>query len=199
MSVAPAAAGVPSPGRGLLRLALIGLCAVGLWQAASAAAIPVKAVVAQVLLDRAFDRSLATHRPERPWPWADMAPVARLRFERLGVERMVIDTGSGQAMAFGPTLLPGTAPIGAPGTAVIAAHRDTHFEMLKEVRVGDVIAVEGRDGDVHRFRVTRAEVARWDRFAAVASGPAQLALTTCYPFGATEHGPLRYVVRAVAA
>jgi sortase A len=181
-----------------VRAGLIALCAIGLFQAVSAAIIPAKAVVAQLLLERAFDRSVASHQPERPWPWADMAPAAKLSVERLGVERIVIDTGSGQALAFGPTLLPGAAPIGAQGTAVIAAHRDTHFEFLQQVRAGDVIPVAGIDGVTHRYRVTGSEVVRWDRFAVRPSGAPALALATCYPFGANYHGPLRYVVHAVA-
>ena len=127
-----------------------------------------------------------------------MAPAARLSVDRLGVDRIVIDTGSGQAMAFGPTLLPGAAAIGASGTAVIAAHRDTHFEFLRQVRTGDLISIEGIDGITHRYRVTGSEVVRWDRFAVRPSGAPALALATCYPFGASYHGPLRYVVHAVA-
>jgi sortase A len=161
--------------------------------------IPAKAVVAQMLLERAFDRSVASHRTERPWPWADMAPVARLSVTRLGVDRIVLDTGSGQAMAFGPTLLPGGARIGGQGTAVIAAHRDTHFEFLKDVRPGDMVAIEGIDGATHRYRVTGSRIVRWDRFATPPAGAGAIALTTCYPFGATYHGPLRYVVHAVEA
>jgi sortase A len=139
-----------------------------------------------------------------------MAPAARLAIPRLGVDRIVLDTGSGQAMAFGPTLLPGAARLGEPGTAVIAAHRDTHFAVLKDVRRGDTIALQGIDGTRHRYRVTGAEIVRWDRFALPDDdggdggedagddgGASRLALATCYPFDAVEHGPLRYVVHAV--
>jgi sortase A len=160
--------------------------------------IPAKAVVAQILLERAFDRGVALHRPVKPWPWADMAPVARIALPRLGVDRIVLNTGSGQAMAFGPTLLPDAAGIGEPGTTVIAAHRDTHFRFLKNVRKGDVIDLEGLDGINHRYVVTGAEIVRWDRFAIPDAPGKRLALATCYPFGAIHHGPLRYIVQAVA-
>lgn len=174
-----------------------GLAAAGLWQAASAAIIPAKALIAQILLDRAFDRSLALHRPVKPWPWADMAPVARLSIPRLGVEAVALDSGSGQALAFGPTLLPGTAMPGERGTSVIAAHRDTHFQELGRIREGDVILVEGLDGRATAYRVDGTEVTRWDRFAVSASrSTARLALVTCYPFGAASRGPHRFVVHA---
>jgi sortase A len=195
------AAAVLSPGHafgcGLVRIALIGLCGFGLALVAAGALIPVKAALAQLLLERAFDRSLALHQPQKPWPWADMAPVARLGFPRQGTDRIILDTGSGQAMAFAPTLLPGGARLGDPGTAVIAAHRDTHFRMLENVRAGDPIVVQTLDGVVRRYRVTGHEVVTWNRFAIPLGDERALALATCYPFGASEHGPLRYVVHAV--
>ena len=85
-------------------LAFAGIAAFGLFEAASAAIIPAKAVVAQVLLERAFELSVATHRPVKPWPWADMAPVARISIPRLGLREVALDSGSGQALAFGPTV-----------------------------------------------------------------------------------------------
>jgi sortase A len=185
--------------RGLTRLALLALGVVGLIEFASGAVIPVKAVVAQILLERAFERSVSTHQPQRPWSWADMAPVAKLTIPRLGVSRIVIDTGSGQAMAFGPTLLPGSAALDEPGTSVIAAHRDTHFRFLKDARRGDVILVEGLDGVTRRYRITGSRVVRWDGFAVSADrSTRRLALTTCYPFGSRVHGPWRYVIYADA-
>lgn len=151
------------------------------------------------MLERAFNRSIATRSPQKPWPWADMAPIARVSIKRLGVDRIVLDTGSGQAMAFGPTLLGGAARLGAPGVAVLAAHRDTHFRFLEQVRAGDVIDVEALDGGVSHYRVTGATVVRWDRFTVADTSSSQLALSTCYPFGAVTRGPLRYVVYAEAA
>lgn len=184
-------------GRHAVLMLSVALCVAGAAQLAAGALIPAKAVVAQLLLQRAFDRSVATHRPQRPWGWADMAPVARLRVPRLDLDRIVLDSGSGQAMAFGPTVLPGGAAIGGRGTTVIAAHRDTHFRFLAAVVRGDVITLQGVDGRINRYRVTGMAVVRWDRFAITADPAAHgLALSTCYPFGAIGHGPLRYVVQA---
>jgi len=184
-------------GRGLTHAALITLCFAGLVRIVQGAIIPAKAAVAQILLERAFDRSVSAHAPQKPWPWADMAPVARLIVPRLGIDRIVLDTGSGQAMAFAPTLLPGGARLGETGTAVIAAHRDTHFRFLEKMRIGDRIKAKGTDGRTHRYRVTSAAVVRWDRFAVPHDGE-MLVLATCYPFGAAHRGPLRYVLFAAA-
>ncbi|MEA3054169.1 MAG: sortase [Sphingomonadales bacterium] len=176
----------------LLRLPFLLLIAAGLALAAQGAWIPAKAWAAQVLLDRAFTRGLAQREPVKAWPWADAAPVARISVPRLAVSEIVLSGGSGEALAFGPTHLPASAAIGGRGTAVFAAHRDTHFLFLAQVRPGDEVRVETVDGRAYRYRVAGARVVRRDSYAP--SG--DLALVTCWPFGATEHGPLRYVVTA---
>jgi sortase A len=186
---------LPRAGEGfqsLLRLPFLLLIAAGLCLAARGALIPAKAWAAQLLLDRAFAAGLARHEPVKAWPWADAAPVARISVPRLGVSEIVLSGGSGEALAFGPTHLPASAAIGARGTAVFAAHRDTHFRFLKHVRPGDELRVETLDGRAFRYRVTGGRVVRRDLYAPAGD----LALVTCWPFGATGHGPLRYVVSA---
>ncbi len=184
-------------GRGLLMLLLTGLCLAGMGEIGRGLYVPAKAMVAQVLLDRAFERSLATHAPQKPWAWADMAPVARISAPRLGVTRVVLGSGSGQAMAFGPTLLPGAAAFGQPGTAVVAAHRDTHFSFLRDLHKGDVITVQTREGLQRRYRVIGSDVVRWDGYAVpeLVAGE-RLDLVTCWPFDAVRRGPWRYILHA---
>ncbi|MFW8121104.1 hypothetical protein, partial [Klebsiella pneumoniae] len=56
-----------------LAFALIGLILFG-----QGAYIHGKALLAQVLLERAFARTIATGQPVKPWSWADTWPVARI-------------------------------------------------------------------------------------------------------------------------
>lgn len=166
------------------------LFAQGLW-------IPAKAALAQVLLDRAFEASLATGRPVKPWPWADTWPVARITFPRLDRAVIVLDGASGQALAFGPGHVAGTPQAGDRGTAVYAAHRDTHFALLGRLRTGDEIQVQRIDGRQARFRVAAAQVVRWDASGVDPRAPGRaLALATCWPLDARARGPLRYLVWA---
>lgn len=176
-----------------LRLALVLLIGAGAVLAGKGALIPAKAWVAQLLLERAFAEGLETGRPVKAWAWADSAPLARLSLPRLGASDIVLSGGSGEALAFGPAHLPASAPIGGPGTAVLAAHRDTHFRVLEHVRPGDEIRLETLDGRRLRYRVAGAQVVRRDSYAPAGD----LALVTCWPFGASERGPLRYVVTAL--
>lgn len=183
--------------RGLARLPFLALAALGLALIGQGAIIPAKAWLAQILLERAFAQSLAAREPVRAWPWADAVPVAKIRVPRLGVEEIVLSGGSGEAMAFGPTLLPASGRLGERGTAVFAAHRDTHFRFMKDVRPGDLIEVEEINGRTTRYHAGEGIVVRYngygiDRHATTPS----IAMVTCWPLGATEHGPLRYVIRA---
>lgn len=159
--------------------------------------IHIKAQVAQVMLERAFAQSLSTGTQVKAWTWADTWPVAKLRVERLGEEAIVLQGASGEALAFGPALLNETARPGERGTSVIAAHRDTHFEFLKDVIAGDVVSVTRSDGLTFQYRVTDTRVVDWrasgiDRHAAGFN----LVLSTCYPFDGVQQGDQRYLVEA---
>lgn len=173
-------------------LGLVGLVLVG-----QGAWIYAKALLAQVLLERAFAATLAGGAVVKPWPWADTWPVARVELPRLGAGAVVLHGSSGQALAFGPGHVPATPAAGEDGTAVFAAHRDTHFAFLRDVRIGDDILVTRADGVRLRFRVDRTAVVRWDisGIDAQADGRA-LVLATCWPFEAKTPGPERYVVHA---
>ncbi len=161
--------------------------------------IHAKAILAQVLLDRAFAQSLATGKTIKPWSWADTWPVARIELPRLRESAIVLAGSSGQALAFGPGHVEQTPAAGEPGTAIYAAHRDTHFSFLGRVKVGDEIRVTRRDGVRITFRVTRTAIAPWDApgIDPYASGR-HLVLSTCWPLDAKTDGPLRYLVFAEA-
>jgi len=170
-------------------LGLVLLCQ-GVW-------IHAKALLAQVLLERAFAASLATRHMVKPWPWADTWPVARIEVPRLGRRVIALHGSSGQALAFGPGHVERTPDAGDPGTAVYAAHRDTHFAFLGDVKKGDEIRVTRVDGAAFHFRVTGMSVARWDASGIDAHADGrQLILSTCWPLDAKVSGPLRYLVHA---
>ncbi len=179
-----------------------GLLGFAAWQLGGAAWIHGKAVVAQVLLERSWEasrdgESIAT---AKPWPWADTAPVARLRLPGHGIDQIVLAGASGRTLAFGPGHLTGTALPGEPGHSVVSAHRDTHFAFLKDVETGDLVELERPDGTAVRYRVTREEIvdSRNARFSDSPGTPV-VSLVTCYPFDAVNpSGPLRYVVTAFA-
>lgn len=184
-----------------LRLAGWGLLAAGIVTLGLALKMPAKAALGYYLLDRAWAETLAAGpaaAPVRPWPGADMAPVARIAFPTLDAERVVLDTASGEAMAWGAGHVQGTAAPGKPGVAGIAAHRDSHFALLAQLGPGDDVMLETRNGETQRYRVEGAQVvdARHWRFPALFEGPEVLALLTCWPVDALVPGDERLVVYA---
>src|SRR5580693_8054947 len=134
---------------------------VGVWLIGDALYIHAKAALAQVLLERAFAAEVASGTVVKPWSWADTWPVARIEVPRLAAHAIALAGGTGQALAFGPGHVERTPDAGEPGTAVYAAHRDTHFAFLGEVTAGDEIVVTRRDGATSRFRVSHTQVVRW--------------------------------------
>jgi sortase A len=156
-----------------------------------------KAQLAQQLLERAFSQTLITGKPVKAWSWADTWPVAQISVDRIGAKAIVLQGASGEALAFGPALLNETSRPGTRGTSVMAAHRDTHFAFLQDVKVGDVIKVKRDDGLEFMYRATNMRVvdannSGIDRHAA----GFHLVLSTCYPFDAITSGRQRYLVEA---
>jgi sortase A len=159
--------------------------------------IHAKAMLAQVLLQHAFAETIATGHAVKPWPWADTWPEARITVARIRASAIVLAGSSGQALAFGPGHVERTADAGEPGVAVYAAHRDTHFRFLKDVAVGDEIDVTRHDGKTFRYRADGFSIVRFDRSGIdPLAGGHELVLTTCWPFDAITHGPMRYVLHA---
>ena len=175
-----------------LALALAGLILFG-----HGGYIHAKAVLAQVLLDRAFTESIATHQPVKPWSWADTWPVARIEVKRLNASAIALAGSSGQALAFGPGHVELTPDAGERGVAVYSAHRDTHFRFLRDVVVGDEIDVTRGDGKTFHYRADATAVVRYDQSGIdPQTGGYELVLTTCWPFDALTPGPERYILHA---
>ncbi len=179
-------------------IVLLGLAGVTL--TGQGAYIHAKAMLAQVLLHRAFNATIATGRDVKPWSWADTWPVARIDLPRLGAHAIVLAGSSGQALAFGPGHVEATPAAGEPGVAVYSAHRDTHFRFLKDVAVGDEIRITRRDGQTFAYRVAQTSVVRHDQSGIDPLAPGHhLVLSTCWPLDAVTPGPLRYLVYAEMA
>ena len=161
----------------------------GLW-------IPAKAVVAQHLLHRAWEKTLLSSKNVKPWPWADTWPVGRLQNERLGIDQIVLEGESGEVLAFGPGHLPGSTLPGGKGHTILAGHRDTNFRFLQNLIPGDILILVGKKGKM-AYEVVATEIENAKRLYFDGGERGVLTLITCYPFDAfTVGGSLRYVVSA---
>ena len=180
--------------RGVLALSLAGLLGLAGW----ASWLDGKAWLAQHLIAHAWQTTLEQGEPQRPWPWADTWPVAQLTTPA-GKTLYVLESTSGEALAFGPGRLAGG--IGSDQALTLAGHRDTHFAFLETLNPVQPLAVQLADGSQKHFQISRQQVINSQHHPLhIPRDDQQLILITCYPFGAlTPGGPLRYVVTATSA
>jgi sortase A len=185
--------------RSWIRFLLVGLFLRGFWQVAEGSWIYAKAKLAQCMLQRAWSRTLAGDSAVKPWPWADMYPVAKLTVPSMALELIVLNGASGRTLAFGPGYVEASAFPGSTGTTVLTGHRDTHFRFLKRLRQGDEVVIHTVHGTSEPYLVQGGEIVD-ARTASIrlTEGTDHLLLVTCYPFDSVvAGGPLRYVITAL--
>lgn len=161
--------------------------------------IKLKASLAEWLIGATWMSREAGQEPDKPWPWADIRVVARLSVPGRGISRFVMEDASGESLAFGPGSMMANQPPGGQSYSLIAGHRDTHFQFLSELEVGDVLEIDNYLGERSQYRVHSTRVLNVEQENLYIDPDALgLTLVTCWPFGAlVAGGPLRFLVEAV--
>ncbi len=173
------------------------LLTISLWAFGQAGYIKAKAILAQYLLEDAWQQTLTDGQAHKPWDWADTFPVAKLQVPSRNIEQLVLSGASGRNLAFGPGHLLSSSSPEQEGHTILGGHRDTHFEFLQYLKAGDKISVQDKHGVIHQYIVTQIEVHNIETDQIQDRGINQLTLVTCYPFNTLEvGGPLRYLVHA---
>ncbi|MBD3868926.1 MAG: class GN sortase [Acidobacteria bacterium] len=152
-----------------------------------------KAALARVRIRQAFGLHLADGRSHPPWPWADMAPVARLDFPGRGIRRYVLTGGTGESLAFDVGHIHGTSFPNRPGNCVVTGHRDGRFAFLERLTPGDLVVVR-TFGSTREYRVDSGTVVSAGDTTVLANDGDRLTLVTCWPFDGLTRSTLRYVV-----
>jgi sortase A len=189
------------PRRSRLAAAMItALIALGVAGLAHATWVHAKALAGQWLLSRAWSETQRAGRDVKPWPWADLHPVARLTAPAHGVDVLVVEGANGRALAWAPGHAERSPLPGRAGNAVITGHRDTHFAFLRSLARGDALVVEDALGARTTYRVREARIADYRSLRVPAGERSRmLTLVTCWPFdGVQPDTPWRYVVLAEA-
>ena len=135
-------------------------------------------------------------KPKSQAPPADPNLVGSLLIPRIGVNAVVMKGDDARTLDRAAGLIPGTALPGKPGNVGVAAHRDTFFRGLRDIRGQDEILFRTPHGE-YRYRVDSLRVVRPDDVAVLKPTPyGALTLVTCYPFGYIGHAPKRFIVQA---
>ena len=124
------------------------------------------------------------------------ALVGRIEVRRLGLSAMVVEGTTAAALRRAAGHIAGTGMPGVAGNVGIAAHRDTFFRPLRNIRKNDVVTLTTVNAE-YRYRVVSTKVVDpGDVSVLNASDHEILTLVTCYPFYFVGSAPNRFIVRA---
>jgi len=122
--------------------------------------------------------------------------VGRIEVQRLGLSVAVVEGSDEATLAKAAGHIEGTSLPGEDGNVGIAAHRDTFFRPLRNIRENDIIRVTTPNGS-YRYRVISMGVVTPETVSVLKSDGGQvLTLVTCYPFTFIGSAPDRFIVRA---
>lgn len=126
-------------------------------------------------------------------------PLAVLRIDRLHLEAPVLEGTDDMTLNRGLGRIEGTAQFGENGNVGIAGHRDSFFRSLRDIKLGDRIALEV-PGKTETYIVDKVEIVDPRNVSVLRpdSKPA-VTLVTCYPFYYIGSAPKRYIVHATLA
>jgi sortase A len=151
-----------------------------------------------VLLDRWIFQLRATQTLEHPQtdqPASDSL-FGRIEIPRLGLSVAVAEGTDDATLRRAVGHVSGTASPGQPGNIGIAAHRDTFFRPLRNIRRHDIVTLTTLRGE-YRYQVLSTKIVAPDDVGVLNSdGNEILTLVTCYPFYFIGSAPKRFIVRA---
>ena len=123
-------------------------------------------------------------------------PVGRIEIPRLHLSVMILEGASPMILRVAAGHINGTALPGTKGNIGIAAHRDTFFRPLREVRGGDKVLITTSYG-TFRYAVDAIEIVDPTAVQVLRqTRDPQLTLVTCYPFTYVGSAPKRFIVHA---
>jgi sortase A len=126
----------------------------------------------------------------------EMSPIGNLEIPRVHISAMVAEGTSRSVLSRAVGHVSGTALPGQSGNITLAAHRDTFFRNLHDVRSGDLIDLK-EPGHEYRYRVRfTAVVGPEDTWVLEPTSKETLTLVTCYPFHFIGPAPDRFIIRA---
>ncbi|MFV2061632.1 MAG: class GN sortase, partial [Gammaproteobacteria bacterium] len=181
-----------------VKLFLILLLLLSVQQLGQGGYIYAKAILAQYLIESAWDKTLQGESHVKPWSWADTWPVAKLTVNSTNTTLYILAGDNGRTLAFGPGYRFGTDLPGVDGTSIISGHRDTHFAFLRNIKIEDEIEIQNTKGEIIKYRVNNTEIVSVDDALFIDQGQSsKITLVTCYPFDTIlTGGKLRYIVSA---
>ncbi len=123
-------------------------------------------------------------------------PVGRLEIPRLHLSVVVLQGDTPKILRIAAGHIDGTALPGVTGNVGIAAHRDSFFRPLRNIRDGDSVLVITSYGTFHYLVYATEIVKPTDVQVLQPTSGRELTLITCYPFTYIGAAPKRFVIHA---
>jgi sortase A len=122
--------------------------------------------------------------------------IGRIEIPRLGVSVIVVEGTEKSDLRHAAGHIVGTGFPGQAGNIGVAAHRDTFFRPLRNIKRDDLITLTTLRGE-YRYRVVSTKVVDpYDIAVLNPDGTEILTLVTCYPFYFVGSAPNRFIIRA---
>ena len=148
---------------------------------------------------RELDQSLSRKAsiPAAPIVIPDGGLIGRVEIPKLHLSAVVFQGSDSSVLDHGIGHVDSTALPGQPGNVVLAAHRDTFFRSLRNIRKGDLVTVTTESGP-RNYEVSSTEIVKPTEVSVLnPTAEPTLTLITCYPFYYVGHAPKRFIVRAL--
>jgi sortase A len=179
----------------VVALASLGFCSVAYGSAAIHQARQ-KAVLEALRANAAAPASLASASQASNSKVANNVLLGLIEIPRLDTASIVEEGVETSTLWKAVGHIPGTALPGEWGNAVLAAHRDTYFSGLGDLKVGDLVSFKSPTA-TYSYRVESTRIVEADDAEVLRpSKEPTLTLVTCYPFHYIGNAPQRYVVTA---
>lgn len=170
----------------------------GLWHVSASGYMLAKAYLSQYLIADAWQKTQVDKQSHKPWSWADTYPVFEMSIPRLNQKTIVLEGDTGRNMAFSAAHNPSSGLPGENKTIIVSGHRDSHFEYLQDLKLGDELITTNKKNETIYYKVNRFEVVDSRIQHLIIKNSDELILTTCYPFNALQTGgKYRFAVYAV--
>ncbi len=156
----------------------------------------------------------AVHTPSpasvAPGPLVEGSLLGRVEVKRLNLSAIVREGVDADTLRIAIGHVPSTSLPGAAGNFAIAAHRDTLFRALKDIKKDDLVTFESPAG-TYTYQVAATKIVKPSDISVLqpnggglvppsgnseGSDPKLLTMITCYPFYYVGAAPKRFIVEA---
>ena len=122
--------------------------------------------------------------------------IGRIEIPRLNVAAVVREGVDAKTLRRAAGHVPGTALPGEDGSVALAAHRDSFFRGLRDVRKDDRIILTTTEG-TYEYAVRSTEIVTPEDVEVLEPrARREVTLITCYPFQYVGKAPKRFIVKA---